>query len=89
MQGKTQRFFGIYPADATVESGVDALRAAGFRSADISVLFPENSGTKDFTHAKGTKAPGTDRRTKSSRSGCTLSPQNRVLRHVLSARALK
>jgi hypothetical protein len=36
---------------------VDALKAAGFRNTDISVLFPENVGTKDFAHEKGTKAP--------------------------------
>ena len=31
--------------------------AAGFRTADISVLFPENTGTKDFAHEKSSKAP--------------------------------
>jgi hypothetical protein len=41
----------------TVENGVDALRQAGFRSTDISVLFPDNRGTKDFAHEKNTKAP--------------------------------
>lgn len=40
-----------------MESGVDALKAAGFRNTDISVLFPENVGSKDFAHEKGTKAP--------------------------------
>ena len=49
--------FGIYPAYASVEAGVEALRAAGFSSQDISVLFPEGAGTKDFAHEKGTKAP--------------------------------
>jgi hypothetical protein len=57
MAGKNTAVFGIYPAYASVESAVDALRAAGFRSTDISVLFPENVGTKDFAHEKGTKAP--------------------------------
>jgi hypothetical protein len=56
MAGKTA-VFGIYPAYASVEYGVDALRTAGFRNSDISVLFPENTGTKDFAHEKGTKAP--------------------------------
>ena len=42
MAGKNTAVFGIYPAYASVESAVDALRAAGFRSTDISVLFPEN-----------------------------------------------
>jgi hypothetical protein len=49
--------FGIYPSYDSVENAVDALREAGFRSTDISVLFPENVGTKDFAHQKGTKAP--------------------------------
>ena len=57
MAGKNTAVFGIYPAYASVEGAVDALRAAGFRSTDISVLFPENVGTKDFAHEKGTKAP--------------------------------
>jgi len=57
MAGKNTAVFGIYPAYASVESAVDGLRAAGFRSTDISVLFPENVGTKDFAHEKGTKAP--------------------------------
>jgi hypothetical protein len=57
MAGKNTAVFGIFPAYTTVESGVDALRTAGFRNTDISVLFPENVGTKDFAHEKGTKAP--------------------------------
>ena len=36
---------------------MDELRDAGFRNTDISVLFPENVGTKDFAMDKGTKAP--------------------------------
>jgi hypothetical protein len=57
MAGKNTAVFGIYPAYASVEHGVDALRTAGFRNSDVSVLFPENTGTKDFAHEKGTKAP--------------------------------
>lgn len=57
MAGKNTAVFGIYPDYASVESAVDALKAAGFRNTDISVLFPENVGTKDFAHEKGTKAP--------------------------------
>jgi hypothetical protein len=49
--------FGIYPSQASVENAVVALRDAGFRSTDISVLLPENLGTKDLAHEKGTKAP--------------------------------
>ena len=57
MAGKNTAVFGIYPEYANVENGVDALQAAGFRNTDISVLFPENVGTKDFAHKKETKAP--------------------------------
>src|ERR1700693_6093549 len=57
MAGRNTAVFGIYPEYASVENGVDALKAAGFRNTDISVLFPENVGTKDFAHKKETKAP--------------------------------
>jgi hypothetical protein len=57
MAGKNTAVFGIYPSYEAVEGAVDALKSAGFRNTDISVLFPENVGTKDFAHAKGTKAP--------------------------------
>ena len=57
MAGKNTAVFGIYPDYTAVETGVDALKNAGFRNTDISVLFPENVGTKDFAHTKATKAP--------------------------------
>jgi Protein of unknown function (DUF3341) len=57
MSGKNTAVFGLYKNYAEVEQGVDALKAAGFRNTDISVLFPENVGTKDFAHEKHTKAP--------------------------------
>lgn len=57
MAGKNTAVFGIYPNRTSVESAVDALKAANFRNSDISVLFPENAGTKDFAHEKNTKAP--------------------------------
>ena len=57
MAGKNTAVFGIYRQRASVEQAVDALKAAGFRNTDISVLFPENEGTKDFAHEKSTKAP--------------------------------
>jgi hypothetical protein len=49
--------FGIYATRGEVESAVDELKVQGFRNTDISVLFSENVGTKDFAHEKGTKAP--------------------------------
>jgi len=57
MAGKNTAVFGLYRTREGVEHGVDALKAAGFRNTDISVLFPENVGTKDFAHEKNTKAP--------------------------------
>lgn len=49
--------FGIYSNRAGAEEGVAALKSAGFRNTDISVLFPENVGSKDLGHEKATKAP--------------------------------
>src|SRR6201988_4570756 len=57
MAGKNTAVFGIYRDRASVENAVDLLRQEDFRNTDISVLFPENAGTKDFAHEKNTKAP--------------------------------
>jgi hypothetical protein len=57
MAGKNTAVYGIYPTYSSVEAAVDELKAAGFRNTDISVLMPENKGTKDFAHEKNTKAP--------------------------------
>ncbi len=57
MAGKNTAVFGIYRSRVSVENAVDRLRQENFRNTDISVLFPENEGTKDFAHVKNTKAP--------------------------------
>lgn len=57
MAKKNTAVFGIYQSQSEVNEAVDALVAAGYRTADISVLFPDNRGTKDFAHEKNTKAP--------------------------------
>jgi hypothetical protein len=57
MAGKNTAAFGIYRDRTSVEDAVDVLRQENFRNTDISVLFPENQGTKDFAHEKNTKAP--------------------------------
>src|SRR5262247_2863186 len=57
MAGKNTAAFGIYKNQTQVELAVDHLKAEGYRNTDISVLFPENVGTKDFAHEKHTKAP--------------------------------
>ena len=57
MAGKNIAVFGILRSRQEVEETVSTLRAAGFRSTDISVLLPDNEGTKDLAHEKHTKAP--------------------------------
>lgn len=49
--------YGLYKDRAGAEEAVESLRHSGFRHTDISVLFPENHGTKDFGLAKSSKAP--------------------------------
>src|ERR1041384_6845570 len=49
--------FGLYSTRRQVENAVYELKTQGFRNADVSVLFSENVGTKDFAQKKGTKAP--------------------------------
>ena len=49
--------FAIYNNREEIERTVDALRANGFRATDVSVLWPENVGTKDLAHERHTKAP--------------------------------
>jgi hypothetical protein len=55
--GKNTAVFGIFANREAIEEAVGSLENAGFRSTDISVLFPENPGTKDFAHERSTKAP--------------------------------
>lgn len=49
--------YGIYRDESHASSAIDRMVEAGFRSEDISVLFPDNTGTKDFAHEKNTKMP--------------------------------
>src|SRR5713226_8651385 len=57
MAGKNTAVFGIYTDRSSVDRAVEAFKAAGFSNNDVSALFPENKGTKDFAHEKSTKAP--------------------------------
>src|ERR1700677_4675859 len=57
MAGKNKAVFGIYRTVNQAEQSVDRLLAVGFSNDDISVLLPDNQGTKDFAHEKNTKAP--------------------------------
>src|SRR5881397_979011 len=48
---------GLVDSEGQAERIVDGLKAAGFSNNDISVLFPDKSGTRDFAHEQHTKAP--------------------------------
>jgi hypothetical protein len=49
--------FGLVDTESQAERIVDSLKSAGFPNNDISVLFPDKGGTRDFAHEKATKAP--------------------------------
>jgi hypothetical protein len=49
--------FCIVDSASQAASIVDVLKADGFFGDDISVLFPDNQGPRDFAHDKSTKAP--------------------------------
>lgn len=52
-----QAVFGLAKTEAQALSIVERLKAAGFSPNDISVLFPDKTGTKDFAYEQHTKAP--------------------------------
>ena len=49
--------YGLYRDRPSVEEAVESLKQTGFRNTDISVLLPDNTGSKDFALANSTKAP--------------------------------
>src|ERR1700692_1094757 len=49
--------FGIAKSESQAIVIADNLKAAGFSESDVSVLFPDKKGTKDFAHEQNTKAP--------------------------------
>jgi hypothetical protein len=49
--------FGIAKSEAQAVSIANRLKAEGFSENDISALFPDKEGTKDFAHEQHTKAP--------------------------------
>jgi hypothetical protein len=57
MPGKNTTIFGIYPYYSSVEHAVTALREAGFRNTNISVVFPENAGSMNFAREMCDKPP--------------------------------
>jgi hypothetical protein len=57
MADKKTAVFGIYNTRNGAEQGADALVNGGFAAGDISVLLPENLGTREIGTEKSTKAP--------------------------------
>src|SRR4030095_10379671 len=49
--------FCIATTEAQAATIVEQLKTAGFSNNDISVLFPDKTGTRDFAHEQHTKAP--------------------------------
>jgi hypothetical protein len=49
--------FGIAKSESQAIAIADQLKDAGFTENDISVLFPDKEGSKDFAHEQHTKAP--------------------------------
>jgi hypothetical protein len=49
--------FCLTKTQIQAENIVGQLKTTGFSSSDISVLFPDKQGTRDFAHEKNTKAP--------------------------------
>ena len=48
---------GIVDSHVRAEELVSALQQAGFTMSDVSVLFADKQGTRDFAHEHNTKAP--------------------------------
>src|ERR1700733_9097415 len=57
VMSKNTAVFGIFQSSTEAERAVDTLIAAGYPSSDISVLLPDTESTREFAHAKDTKAP--------------------------------
>src|SRR6202022_1507142 len=57
MANKNKSVFGIYSSRSAVENAISALKNAGFQHSDVSVLLPQNLGSKEIATEKNTKAP--------------------------------
>jgi hypothetical protein len=53
----SQAVFCIAKTEGQAQKIVVDLKNAGFSNSDISVLFPDKAGTRDFAHEHNTKAP--------------------------------
>jgi hypothetical protein len=57
MVSKNIAVFGIYHDPSRLEDGVEELRSAGFRAADLSAFSPDEYDTAACGHERQTKAP--------------------------------
>jgi hypothetical protein len=57
MAAKSRAVYGIYPSAEAAERAVEALIAAGFARADISVLLCENMSPPNMSDRRDTRAP--------------------------------
>src|ERR1700676_2384158 len=57
MAGKNTAVFGIYANRNGLEYALGVLKDRGFRNEDVSVLLPENLGTKELGTEKSSKSP--------------------------------
>ena len=69
--------FCLARSEAQATMIVDQLKAAGFSNNDISVLFPDKTGTKDFAHEQHTNE-GAWRRVARARAQVPRSAARRV-----------
>jgi hypothetical protein len=57
IMAKNKSVLGIYSTRPGVENAVSAFKDGGFSNSDISVLLPENLGSKEIATDKSSKAP--------------------------------
>ena len=57
MARKNTAVFAIFGLYEMLEDAISELKNAGFRSEDMSVLLPENLGSKELATVRTTKAP--------------------------------
>jgi hypothetical protein len=53
--GNGTAVFGIYMERFQVDKAVDTLRIDGFRTTDISALFPDSAGNGDYTYGNNSE----------------------------------
>ncbi len=57
MSSSNKAVIGLVSNERQADAIVGELQLAGFSNNDISALFPDKKGTRDFAHEKNTKAP--------------------------------